>query len=100
MQENGWVHSQKQISSSEDTVDTVELEAYCESDNEHWLDYSIRPPQMILPLTRTRIWTRTYSLANKISASRKMITWIRIFVSSVPCLQAAANAERLLRFHH
>nr|PNR34265.1 hypothetical protein PHYPA_024082 [Physcomitrium patens] len=45
MQENGWVHSQKQISSSEDTVDTVELEAYCESDNEHWLDYSIRPPQ-------------------------------------------------------
>lgn len=46
MQENGWVHSQKQISSSEDTVDTVELEAYCESDNEHWLDYSIRPPQV------------------------------------------------------
>ena len=56
--------------------------------------------QMILLWRRTRMWTHAYSAANKMHVSRKAITWICTFVSSVLCLQAVVIVDKLWRFHH
>lgn len=56
--------------------------------------------KMIVLPTRTRMQTLAYSVANKILGLWRVTIWISTFVSSVPCLQVAVIADKLLKSHH